>query len=179
MTGHLWLYRGFPNPLAVRPPATPQPVARTRNPTATADLEIGDTAGLETCATGAGARTRRSKPHPRGAFDTLRPLWEAFARSLIPALIPKAGSGGPKARGSLGRGERWRHSRRGYFQDPARQLTSPAHWKGNPLTRHSRVPRFPGQPTDAPTRRGRAMRVELGSYCLWTGKPPGAPRPSG
>ena len=44
---------------------------------------------------GACARTRPSTR--RGAFDTPRRLWEAFARSLIPALIPKAGSGGPKA----------------------------------------------------------------------------------
>ncbi len=45
------LYRGFPNPRTVRPPATPHLAPRAPNSAAPADLEIGDTAGLETCAT--------------------------------------------------------------------------------------------------------------------------------
>ena len=44
-------YRGFPNPRAVRPPARLRLVGSARNLAAPADLEIGATAGLETCAT--------------------------------------------------------------------------------------------------------------------------------
>ena len=50
-----------PNPQTARHPATPRFAAHSRNSTAPADLEIGDTAGLETGATTVRGIRRRSR----------------------------------------------------------------------------------------------------------------------
>ena len=79
------LYRGFPNPQTALPLGTPVLAARARNLAATADLEIGDTAGLETCTTWQPAGDSRTTDITSHSPRLLR---ATFASPISPLPIP-------------------------------------------------------------------------------------------